>query len=207
MTLIPMLSALKGARRWVPGGSAARAGSRPSAGRSRRPTGRGVGRCSAMASSAWPGWWCGLARPRAVVGPVMRKASDLAMAPYAVPKRGYLRMLPARWRGRRRCWAGAALAFALTLAAGAAAGRGPDSAAGAGPLRDDRQAAARHAAARRPTRWCATCRCKHAGTRACAAVRRVRHRHAAGCQPDRERREHRQAVGGDGRWRQRAERR
>ena len=38
------------------------------------------------------------------------------------------------------------------------------------------------------------------------AVRRQRHRHAAGCQPDRERREHRQAHRGDGRRRQRGRR-
>jgi HAE1 family hydrophobic/amphiphilic exporter-1 len=57
--------------------------------------------------------WRGLA---AVIGPVMRKASDLAMAPYARAERGYLRILPARWHGRRRCWL-APPAFALTLAA------------------------------------------------------------------------------------------
>ena len=53
----------------------------------------------------------------AVVGPVMRKASDLAMAPYGRAEAAYLRMLP---RALVRPWpvlGGAALAFVLTLAA------------------------------------------------------------------------------------------
>src|SRR3546814_12100194 len=53
----------------------------------------------------------------AVVGPVMRKASDLAMAPYNRAERGYLRLLP---NALLRPWlvlGFAGTAFALTLAA------------------------------------------------------------------------------------------
>src|SRR3546814_1400742 len=53
----------------------------------------------------------------AIVGPVMRKASDLAMAPYNRAERGYLRLLP---NALLRPWlvlGFAGTAFALTLAA------------------------------------------------------------------------------------------
>ncbi|WP_415253967.1 efflux RND transporter permease subunit [Thermomonas sp.] len=53
----------------------------------------------------------------AVVGPVMRKTSDLAMAPYARAERGYLRILPAALERPLPVLAGATIAFVLTLAA------------------------------------------------------------------------------------------
>ncbi|GAB6196827.1 efflux RND transporter permease subunit [Lysobacter xanthus] len=52
-----------------------------------------------------------------VVGPVMRKASDLAMAPYGRAERAYLRVLPAALNRPVFVVASAAIAFALTLAA------------------------------------------------------------------------------------------
>lgn len=98
MTLIPMLSALRGRPaesfpeepphpQWQP----SRTWQKPAA-----MTRRGIG--------AFIGWilfgfawlvvrlWRGIV---AVVGPVMRKASDLAMAPYGRAERGYLKLLPA----------------------------------------------------------------------------------------------------------------
>src|SRR5690606_1225758 len=53
----------------------------------------------------------------AVIGPVMRKASDLAMAPYGRAEAGYLRILPAALKRPVPVLGGAALAFALTLGA------------------------------------------------------------------------------------------
>jgi HAE1 family hydrophobic/amphiphilic exporter-1 len=120
MTLIPMLSALKG---------------RPSAGfaeeaahphwqpqnKLQKPVayaGRGIG---AMVRYAFYGiaWlvvraWRGLA---AVVGPIMRKASDLAMAPYGRAERAYMRVLPQALQRPVPVLAVAAVAFALTMAA------------------------------------------------------------------------------------------
>ena len=52
-----------------------------------------------------------------VVGPVMRKASDLAMAPYNGAERGYLRLLPAALSRPVPVLASAAAAFALAMAA------------------------------------------------------------------------------------------
>ncbi|MEL1264320.1 efflux RND transporter permease subunit [Pseudoxanthomonas putridarboris] len=52
----------------------------------------------------------------ALIGPVMRKASDMAMAPYGRAEAGYLRMLPAALARPWPVLGGAALAFALTLA-------------------------------------------------------------------------------------------
>src|SRR5690606_36953921 len=118
--LIPMLSALKGRPpmafpeepphpRWRPD----RRWQKPVA-----ATGRGIGAVvrGAVFGVAWlfVRLWRGIV---AIVGPVMRKASDLSMAPYNRAERGYLRLLP---NARRRRWlvlglAGAA--FALTLAA------------------------------------------------------------------------------------------
>ena len=118
MTLIPMLSALKGRPSsafpeeaphpdWVPKA------------RWQKPlaaTERGIG---AAARGIFFGiaWlfvraWRGLV---AVVGPVMRKASDLAMAPYARAERGYLKVLPASLNRPWLVLAFAAVAFALTL--------------------------------------------------------------------------------------------
>ena len=120
MTLIPMLSSLKG---------------RPPLGfpeeparERRQPTkswqkpaayaGRGVGALFRYAffSIAWlvVRIWRGLG---AVVGPVMGKASDIAMAPYNRAERGYLRILPAALSRPVPVLAAATIAFALTLAA------------------------------------------------------------------------------------------
>ena len=120
MTLIPMLSSLKGrpplefpdepaGESWHPD----RRWQKPVA-----ATGRGLG---AMFRYAFFGVAWAVVRVFrgivAVVGPVMRKASDLAMAPYGRAEAAYLRMLP---RALVRPWpvlGGAALAFVLTLAA------------------------------------------------------------------------------------------
>ncbi|HTL14366.1 MAG TPA: efflux RND transporter permease subunit, partial [Thermomonas sp.] len=120
MTLIPMLSALKGRPplgfpeepapgRWQPQSK----WQKPAA-----HAGRGLG---AMFRYAFFGvaWaivraWRGLA---AVVGPVMRKASDLAMAPYGRAERAYMRVLPNALQRPVPVLAVAALAFALTMAA------------------------------------------------------------------------------------------
>ena len=120
MTLIPMLSSLKGRAplafpeepphpRWEP----AKRWQKPVA-----VTGRGigVGVRSAFFGIAWAfvRLWRGIV---AVVGPVMRKASDLAMAPYHRAERGYMRVLPSALERPGRILAGAALAFALALLA------------------------------------------------------------------------------------------
>ncbi|KAF1691219.1 efflux RND transporter permease subunit [Pseudoxanthomonas koreensis] len=120
MTLIPMLSSLKGRaplefpeepahESWQP----ERRWQKPVA-----ATGRGIGAMFryGFLAVAWAvvRLFRGIA---AVVGPVMRKASDLAMAPYGRAEASYLRMLP---RALARPWpvlGGAALAFVLTLAA------------------------------------------------------------------------------------------
>ncbi len=120
MTLIPMLSSLRGRAplafpeepphpRWTP------------AHRWQKPlavTGRGIGAATRgfFFGIAWAfvRAWRGLV---AVVGPLMRKASDLAMRPYDAAERRYMRVLPEALARPGRVLAGAALAFALTLAA------------------------------------------------------------------------------------------
>jgi hydrophobic/amphiphilic exporter-1 (mainly G- bacteria), HAE1 family len=119
MTLIPMLSALKGRPpmafpdepahpRWEP----ERRWQRPVA-----ATGRGLGAAlrGAMFGIAW-----GIVRLArglaAAVGPVMRTASDLAMAPYSRAERTYLRVLPSALRRPGLVLGFAAAAFAATLA-------------------------------------------------------------------------------------------
>jgi len=119
MTLIPMLSSLKGrpplafpeepaAPAWQPQQRWLKpvAGSR-----------RGV-----MASVRWSffavAWavirvWRGLV---AVVAPVMRRASDVAMKPYAGAERGYLRLLPSALAHPGKVLSLAALAFVGTMA-------------------------------------------------------------------------------------------
>ncbi|WP_254457856.1 efflux RND transporter permease subunit [Xanthomonas sacchari] len=119
MTLIPMLSSLKGraplafpaepaAPRWQPqrGWLKPLAWSRHGAG----AAARGV-----FFGGAWlcVRLWRGAV---AVVAPVMRKASDLAMAPYALAERGYLRLLPGALARPGWVLGLAALAFAATLA-------------------------------------------------------------------------------------------
>jgi len=118
MTLIPMLSALKGRPstafpeepphpEWTPKA------------RWQKPlaaTERGIGIASrgAFFGIAWVfvRTWRGLV---AVIGPIMRKASDLAMAPYARAERGYLKLLPASLQRPWLVLGFAAVAFALTV--------------------------------------------------------------------------------------------
>ncbi|MGV8932158.1 MAG: efflux RND transporter permease subunit [Luteimonas sp.] len=120
MTLIPMLSALKGRPpmafpeeaphpRWQPG----KPWQKPVAATGR---GIGVGTRGFFFGIAWVfvRVWRGLC---AVIGPVMRKASDLAMAPYNRAERGYLKLLPGALRRPWLVVAFATVAFALTLAA------------------------------------------------------------------------------------------
>ncbi|MFX9893323.1 hypothetical protein ABTP50_21255, partial [Acinetobacter baumannii] len=52
----------------------------------------------------------------AVIGPVMRKASDVAMKPYAGAERGYLRLLPNALQHPGKVLGLAAIAFLATLA-------------------------------------------------------------------------------------------
>jgi hydrophobic/amphiphilic exporter-1 (mainly G- bacteria), HAE1 family len=120
MTLVPMLSSLKGRPplafpeepphpRWHP----ARRWQKPLAVGGR---GIGAGVRGVFFGIAWlfVRAWRGAAR---VVAPVMGKASDLAMRPYDRAERGYLRLLPAAIERPRRVLAGAAIAFALALLA------------------------------------------------------------------------------------------
>ncbi|HEY9400646.1 MAG TPA: efflux RND transporter permease subunit, partial [Luteimonas sp.] len=118
MTLIPMLSSLKGRPplafpeeaphpRWQPTSKL----QKPLAAIEH---GIGAGTRGGFFGVSWLviRVWRGIA---AVVGPVMRKASDLAMAPYGRAERGYLKLLPAAL-GRRWLVLGlAGAAFALTL--------------------------------------------------------------------------------------------
>ena len=119
MTLIPMLSSLKGRpplafpeepahQPWQPDSRWLKpvAGSR-----------RGVGTlvrwiCFGIAWSVIR-VWRGLL---AVVGPVMRKASDVAMKPYAGAERGYLKLLPGALHHPGKVLGLAALAFVGTMA-------------------------------------------------------------------------------------------
>ncbi len=120
MTLIPMLSGVKGRPplafpeepshpRWQP----EQRWQKPVA-----ATGRGVGAAlrGFFFGIAWlfVRLWRGVV---AVVGPVMRKASDLAMAPYGRAERGYLQLLPNALRRPGLVLGSAAAAFALTLLA------------------------------------------------------------------------------------------
>ncbi|NUS39957.1 MAG: efflux RND transporter permease subunit, partial [Lysobacter sp.] len=120
MTLIPMLSALKGRPplafpeesphpQWQP----AQRWQQPFAAGKR---GLGTGVRGAFFGIAWlvVRLWRGLA---AVVGPIMRKASDLAMAPYARAERAYLRLLPGALARPKSVLLAAAMAFGLTLLA------------------------------------------------------------------------------------------
>ncbi|KIP81367.1 acriflavin resistance protein [Stenotrophomonas maltophilia] len=119
MTLIPMLSSLKGrpplAFPEEPAGEAWRPQNRwlkPVAG----------GRRGFVAGIRWSffgaAWlvvrvWRGIV---AVVGPVMRKASDVAMKPYGGAERGYLRLLPSALAHPGKVLGLAALAFVATMA-------------------------------------------------------------------------------------------
>ncbi|MBK0026171.1 efflux RND transporter permease subunit [Stenotrophomonas sp. S48] len=119
MTLIPMLSSLKGrpplAFPEEPGAEAWRPESRW-----QKPV--ALGRRGLVASVRWSffalAWlvvrvWRGIV---AVVGPVMRKASDIAMKPYAGAERGYLRLLPNALAHPGKVLGLAGLAFVATMA-------------------------------------------------------------------------------------------
>ncbi|MDY4296871.1 MULTISPECIES: efflux RND transporter permease subunit [unclassified Xanthomonas] len=119
MTLIPMLSSLKGRAplaflvepappHWQPrrGWLKPLAWSRRGAGAAVRGVFFGV---AWLVVRLWRG-------AVAVVAPVMRKASDVAMAPYALAERGYLRLLPGALARPGWVLGLAALAFAATLA-------------------------------------------------------------------------------------------
>ena len=118
MTLIPMLSALKGRPpmafaeepphpQWQPQSKL----QKPVAAAGR---GIGAGARGGFFGIAWVlvRLWRGLA---AGVGPVMRKASDIAMAPYGKAERGYLKLLPAALARPFLVVGAAATAFVLTL--------------------------------------------------------------------------------------------
>ncbi|WP_435574580.1 efflux RND transporter permease subunit [Alterluteimonas muca] len=119
MTLIPMLSALGARSPMQFPDEAPHPQWRPEH-RWQKPvaaTGRGVG---ASVRGLWFGiaWlvvraWRGVV---AVVGPIMRKASDVAMAPYERAERGYLRLLPAALARPVLVLGVAAVAFLASLA-------------------------------------------------------------------------------------------
>ncbi|WP_303749706.1 efflux RND transporter permease subunit [Stenotrophomonas pigmentata] len=120
MTLIPMLSALKGRPPLEFPAEDPREPWRPES-RWKKPAayaGRGIGAMFRYGfyAAAWAvvRVFRGLA---AVIGPVMRKASDLAMAPYGRAEAGYLRALPAALKRPWPILGFATLAFGLTLAA------------------------------------------------------------------------------------------
>ncbi|MGX5672900.1 efflux RND transporter permease subunit [Thermomonas fusca] len=120
MTLIPMLSALKGRPPLGFPEEAAPAHWQPQK-RWQKPAayaGRSVGALFRYGffSLAWVvvRAWRGLG---AVVGPVMRKLSDLAMAPYDRAEHAYMRVLPKALQRPAPVLLVASLAFALTMAA------------------------------------------------------------------------------------------
>jgi HAE1 family hydrophobic/amphiphilic exporter-1 len=120
MTLIPMLSSLKGRPPlafpeeaphpdWKPESR----WQKPLAATSR---GLGAGVRGFFFGIAWffVRIWRGIA---AVVGPVMRKASDLAMIPYDAAERGYMKLLPASLKKPWLVLGLAASAFVVTMLA------------------------------------------------------------------------------------------
>jgi len=118
MTLIPMLSALKGRPPMAFPEEAPHPQWQP-ASKLQKPLaaiehGIGAGARGGLFGVSWVvvRLWRGLA---AVVGPVMRKASDIAMAPYGRAERGYLKLLPAALARPWLVLGCAAVAFALTL--------------------------------------------------------------------------------------------
>ncbi|WP_372013397.1 efflux RND transporter permease subunit [Pseudoxanthomonas sp. 10H] len=118
MTLIPMLSSLKGRPPMAFPEEGAHPQWRPDS-RWQKPvaaTGRGIG---ALVRGAFFGvaWlvvraWRGVV---AVVGPVMRKASDVAMSPYHRAEAGYMRLLPAALDRPGRVLGLAAAVFVASL--------------------------------------------------------------------------------------------
>ncbi len=119
MTLIPMLSALKGRTALGYADEAPHPAWQPQS-RALKPLavakrGFGAGVRGFFFGLAWlfVRLWRGIT---AIVGPVMRKLSDLAMAPYARAERGYLRLLPGALTRPGLVLSAAAIAFAATLA-------------------------------------------------------------------------------------------
>ena len=119
MTLIPMLSSLKGR---PPLAFPSEPQSAPWQPRQRWLKPVAGGRRGVMAGLRWSffglAWlivrvWRGLV---AVVAPVMRRASDLAMKPYAGAERRYLRLLPGALAHPGKVLGLAALAFVVTMA-------------------------------------------------------------------------------------------
>ena len=118
MTLIPMLSALKGRPPMAFPEEAPHPKWKPKS-RLQKPLaavehGIGAGARGGFFGLTWliVRVWRGIV---AVVGPVMRKASDLAMSLYGRTERGYLKLLPAALGKRWLVLGAAATAFALTL--------------------------------------------------------------------------------------------
>jgi hydrophobic/amphiphilic exporter-1 (mainly G- bacteria), HAE1 family len=119
MTLIPMLSSLKGRPPLAFPEEPAHASWQPHS-RWLKPVAgsrRGLGALVrwSVFGIAWVviKLWRGLT---AVIGPVMRKASDLAMKPYAGAERGYLKLLPSALAHPGKVLGLAALAFVGTMA-------------------------------------------------------------------------------------------
>ncbi|GAB3333688.1 efflux RND transporter permease subunit [Marilutibacter aestuarii] len=119
MTLIPMLSSLKGRPPMAFPEEPAHPQWRPTS-KLQKPiaaTGRGVGVATrgGLFGIAWVfvRIWRGIT---ALVGPVMRKASDLAMAPYERAERSYLKLLPAALARPTLVLGVALAAFLATLA-------------------------------------------------------------------------------------------
>ena len=119
MTLIPMLSSLKGRPPLAFPEEAPNVAWQPQK-RWQKPV--ALGRRGVLASVRWSfyalAWlvvrlWRGVV---AVVGPVMRKASDLAMKPYAGAERGYLRLLPSALAHPGKVLGVAAIIFVATMA-------------------------------------------------------------------------------------------
>lgn len=119
MTLIPMLSSLKGR---PPLAFPEEAAAEPWQPQSRWQKPVALGRRGVVATMRWSFYalaWLVVRLCRgvaAVVGPVMRKASDIAMKPYAGAERGYLRLLPAAMAHPGKVLGLAALAFVGTMA-------------------------------------------------------------------------------------------
>jgi HAE1 family hydrophobic/amphiphilic exporter-1 len=118
MTLIPMLSALKGRPPMAFPEEAPHPKWKPTS-RLQKPLaavehGIGAGARGGFFGITWliVRVWRGIV---AVVGPVMRKASDLAMSLYGRTERGYLKLLPVALGKRWLVLGAAATAFALTL--------------------------------------------------------------------------------------------
>lgn len=119
MTLIPMLSSLKGR---PPLAFPEEAAAEPWQPQSRWQKPVALGRRGVVATMRWSFYalaWLVVRLCRgvaAVVGPVMRKASDIAMKPYAGAERGYLRLLPGALAHPGKVLGLAALAFVGTMA-------------------------------------------------------------------------------------------